>query len=88
LVRHASEVTFWVFCLFISTVCLCFHRFLKSLLKIFNVFYWIFSLSIFQSYPLSQSPAPRNSLSHPSSPCFYEGVPPPIHPPLPPSHPP
>ena len=41
----------------------------------------------FKSYPLSWFPhPPRNSLSHPPSPCFYEGVPP-LTQPLPSPHP-
>ena len=50
-------------------------------------FYWTFSLFTFQM--LSPSPVSlplRNTLSHPPSPCFYEGVPPPtdtiLHPAL------
>jgi hypothetical protein len=31
----------------------------------------------FKCYSLSQSPPPRRPLSHPSSSCFYEAVPPP-----------
>jgi hypothetical protein len=63
-----------------------FFLFLK---QVWNHHYY-FLLDIFLSfhfkcYPLSWSPPPRNPLSHPSSPCFYEGVPPPAHPP---THPP
>jgi hypothetical protein len=29
--------------------------------------------------PFPVSPPPRNPLSHPPSPCFYEGVPPLTH---------
>ena len=51
----------------------------------FLFFYWIFSLFTFQMLsPFPVSIPPRNTLSHPPSPCFYEGVPPPTHPLLPP----
>jgi hypothetical protein len=51
----------------------------------FFFFYWIFSLFAFQSYLPSSLPS-GNPLSHPSSPCLYEGTPPPTYPLLP-SHP-
>jgi hypothetical protein len=45
-------------------------------------FYWIFSLFTFQMlFPSPVSIPPGNTLSHPPSSCFYEGVPPPTHPP-------
>ena len=46
----------------------------------FTFFYWIFSLFILQMLsPFQVSLPPRNTLSHPPSPCFNESVPPPIH---------
>jgi hypothetical protein len=46
-----------------------------------NYFYWIFSLFTFQMlYPFLVSLPPRHTLSHPPSPCFYEGVPLPSYP--------
>jgi hypothetical protein len=48
------------------------------------IFYWILSLFTVQMLsPFLVSLTPRYTLSHPPSPCFYEGVPPPTHP-LPP----
>jgi hypothetical protein len=42
----------------------------------FFVLHWIFSLLTFQMLsPFPISLPPKNTLSHPPSPCFYEGVP-------------
>jgi hypothetical protein len=50
----------------------------------FFKFYWIFSLFTFQMLPPSPSPQSlRNPLSHPLSPCFFEGVPHPLPTPRP-----
>jgi hypothetical protein len=48
------------------------------------IYYYIFSLFTFQMLsPFHVSPSPSNSLLHPPSTCFYEGVSPLTHP-LPP----
>ena len=53
-------------------------------LSSFLLFYWIFSLFTFQMLtPFPVSPK-GNPLFHQPSSCFYEGVPPPTHPLLPP----
>ena len=46
--------------------------------------YWTFYLFTFQSLALPGFPS-TNPLSQSTSPCFYEGAPPPTHP-LPPTH--
>jgi hypothetical protein len=57
-----------------------------------NAFFLSFLLDIFFIYIssiipfLGSLPPPGNHLSHPPSPCFYEGVPPPTYP-LPSPHP-
>jgi hypothetical protein len=43
-----------------------------------DIFYWLSYLFTFQMLSHFMVPLPGNPLSHPSSPCFYEGVP---HPP-------
>ena len=48
-------------------------------------FYWIFSLFTFQMLsPFPVSLPPGNTLSHPHSPSFYESIPLPTHPLVPP----
>jgi hypothetical protein len=50
------------------------------------IFIGYFLYLYFKCYPLSRFLSLLDTLSHPLSHCFYEGIPPPTHP-LPPSHP-
>jgi hypothetical protein len=62
-----------------AVYCLAPHG-LLSLLSFFLFFLIIFLIYLhFKCYLLTQSPLPRNPLSHAPSPCFYEGGPPPTH---------
>jgi hypothetical protein len=61
-----------------------------SVLVNFSSLFFSFLLNIFFIYisnviPFHGSPPPGNPLSHPPSPCFSEGIPPPTHP-IPPPH--
>jgi hypothetical protein len=63
--------------------------FLHSFFHLYIFFFIGYFLYLhFKRYPLFKFPPPRNPLSHPPSPCFYDGVPPPTHLPIPTSPPP